>query len=442
MVYLTKRHLSRRTFLKGAGTALALPLLESMIPAGALRAAPASKAQARLACIYVPHGAVMSRWKPASIGTGFEFPQILKPLEPFRNQVNVVSELTLPLAYGQDASAGANHTRSSAVYLSGASPGVGSEAVLGVTADQVAARHIGQDAPLPSLELSIEDGSLSCGTGLSCAYRNTIAWQSAKSPLPMENNPQVVFERLFGDGSSDAERAARRSEARSLLDSVSGELSSLRRTLPASDRIRLDRYLSDVRETERRIALAAGQAPARLKLPDMPTGVPDDFETHIKLMFDLQVLAWQADITRVTTLMFAKEVSNAVYPASGVTEPFHNLSHHSNIPENIAKLAQLQQYHVRTFAYLLQKLRDTPDGDATLLDRSLILYGSGMSNSNQHDHAPLPIVIAGGACGKLTGGRHIQAAAETPLSNLLLAMLHKLDIPEASFGDSTGVVEI
>jgi uncharacterized protein DUF1552 len=442
VIYLTRRHLSRRALLRGAGTALALPLLESMIPAGALRAAPASSPRARLACIYIPHGAVMSRWTPATDGTGWDFPEILKPLEPLRERVNVISGLTLPLAYGQDASAGANHTRSSAVFLSGASPGVGSEAELGVTVDQVAAKHISQDAPLPSLELSIEDGSLSCGTGLSCAYRNTIAWQGPKSPLPMENNPQVVFERLFGDGSNEAERAARRAEARSLLDSVSSELTSLQRSLPASDRNRLDRYLTDVREVERRIALATQQVPAGLKLPPVPSGVPDDFETHIKLMFDLQVLAWQADITRVATLMFAKEVSNAVYPASGIRDPFHNLSHHSNIPENIAKLAQLQQYHVRTLGLLLQKLHDTPDGEGSLLDHSIVLYGSGMSNSNQHDHKPLPILLAGGACGKLQGGRHIKANPQTPLSNLLLAMLHKLDVPAGSFGDSTGTVAI
>lgn len=442
MIYLTKRHLSRRTLLRGAGAALALPLLESMIPAATLRAAPASIPRARLACIYIPHGAVMSKWTPATYGTGWEFPEILKPLEPFREELNVISGLTLPLAYGQDASAGANHTRSSAVFLSGASPGVGAEAELGITADQVAAKHIGQDAPLPSLELSIEDGSLSCGTGLSCAYRNTISWQGPKSPLPMENNPQVVFERLFGDGSTEAQRAARRTEARSLLDSVSVELGSLERTLPAADRSRLDRYLTDVREVERRIALAAQQVPPGLKLPPVPSGVPDDFETHIKLMFDLQVLAWQADITRVSTLMFAKEVSNAVYPASGIRDPFHNLSHHSNIPENIAKLAQLQQYHVHTLGYLLQKLHDTPDGEGSLLDHSIVLYGSGMSNSNQHDHRPLPILLAGHACGKLPGGRHIKADPETPLSNLLLAMLHKLDVPATSFGDSTGTVSI
>ncbi len=356
--------------------------------------------------------------------------------------MNVISGLTLPFAYGQDASAGANHTRSSAVYLTGAKPGTGSEAELGISVDQVAAKHIGQGTPLPSLELSIEDGGLSCGSGLSCAYRNTISWQSPKSPLPMENNPQVIFERLFGDGSTAEERAARRAEARSLLDSVMGEIDSLQKKLPAGDRARLDRYLTDVREVERRITLAAQQVPQGLELPSAPTGIPDDFDVHVKLMFDMQVLAWQADVTRVTTMMFAKEVSNAVYPASGIRDPFHNLSHHSNIADNITKLVQLNQYHARTFAYLLQKLKDSPDGEGSLLDHSIALYGSGMSNSNQHDHEPLPIILAGGAAGNLTGGRHIQAKAKTPLSNLQLAMLRKLGVPADSFGDSTGAVEL
>jgi hypothetical protein len=443
MAYLTKRHLSRRAVLRGAGAVLALPLLESMIPAGGVKAAvSAATPRARLACLYVPHGAVMSKWTPTQVGAGFEFPEILKPLEPFRERVNIISGLTLPLAYGQDASAGANHTRSSAVYLTGAKPGAGAEAELGVSIDQVAAKHLGQDAPLPSLELCIEDGGLSCGTGLSCAYRNTISWQSPTSPLPMENNPQVVFERLFGDGSTAEQRSARRAEARSLLDSIADDVGPLQRTLPAGDRARLDRYLHDVREVERRIALAGQQLPNGLKLPNAPTGIPDDFDTHIKLMFDLQVLAWQADVTRITTVMLAKEVSNAIYPASGIREPFHNLSHHSNVPENIARLTQLNQYHAKVFAYLVQKLHDTPDGEGSLLDHSLLMYGSGMSNSNQHDHAPLPIVLVGGAAGKLKGGRHIQAVSKTPLSNLQLAMLHKLDVPAEAFGDSTASVDI
>jgi hypothetical protein len=441
MHFLTKRHLSRRALLRGAGTVLALPLLESMIPAGTARAAAATP-RVRLACVYVPHGAVMSRWTPMTEGTQFDFPEILKPLEPFRDRVNVVSGLTLPMASGKDSSAGANHTRSSAVFLTGAVPQDGAEAHLGISIDQVVAKHIGQDAPLPSLELSIEDGSLSCGAGLSCAYRNTISWQTPTAPLPMENNPQVVFERLFGDGGTEQQRSERRMQARSLVDSVLDEAKSLQQTLPARDRSRMDRYLTDMREVERRIELAGKRGAASLDIPNAPQGIPDDFDTHVKLMIDLQVLAWQADVTRVTTLMFAKEVSNAVYPASGIREPFHNLSHHSNVPDNIARLAQLNQYHAKTFAYMVEKLHGSPDGEGNLLDHSLLLYGSGMSNSNQHDHAPLPIVLVGGAAGRLKGGRHLRVAPNTPLSNLQVAMLHKIGIEEQSFGDSTGVVEL
>ncbi len=441
MTFLTRRSLSRRTLLRGAGAALALPLLDAMIPAGRSRAAGAA-APLRFGAIYVPHGAVMDRWVPATTGNGFAFSDTLKPLEPFRDRLTVVSGLELPLAYGQDASAGANHTRSSAVFLTGAKPGTGAEAELGISVDQVVAKHIGRESPLPSLELSIEDGSLSCGAGLSCAYRNTISWQGPRSPLPMENNPQVVFERLFGDGSTSDERAARRAQARSLLDSVLAQSHALEKRVPASDRARLDRYFTDVREIERRIELAAKQTSTGLDLPTAPTGVPEDFGTHVKLMFDLQVLAWQADITRVSTLMFAQEVSNAVFPDSGVREPFHNLSHHSNVADNIAKLAQLQRYHVQTVGYLLEKLARTPDGDGTLLDHSLVLYGSGMSNSNQHDHDPLPILVAGGAGGRLRGGRHVHVGKGVPLSNLQLALLHKLDVPADAFGDSTSAVEL
>jgi hypothetical protein len=441
MTVLTRRPISRRTLLRGAGAALALPLLESMLPAGRARAG-APTAPTRFGAIYVPHGAVMAHWMPAKTGTDFAFPETLKPLEPFRDRLNVITGLELPLAYGQDASAGANHTRSSAVFLTGAKPGVGAEAELGISADQVIARHIGQGSPLPSLELSIEDGSLSCGAGLSCAYRNTISWQGPRSPLPMENNPQVVFERLFGDGSTAEERDARRTQARSLLDSVLAQSRTLEKRVSTGDRARLDRYYTDVREIERRIELAARQTSSGLELPDAPTGIPEDFATHVKLMFDLQVLAWQADITRVSTMMFAQEVSNAVFPESGVREPFHNLSHHSNVADNIAKLVQVNRYHAQTFGYLLQKLAKTPDGDGTLLDHSLLLYGSGMSNSNQHDHDPLPVLVAGGAGGRLRGGRHLNVAKGVPLSNLQLALLHKLDVPAESFGDSTGTVEI
>jgi hypothetical protein len=443
MNVLRKAHLSRRTLLRGAGTTLALPLLESMFPAATAWAQSSAAPPTRLSCIYIPHGAVMDRWTPTTEGTGFEFKQILEPIAPFRERINVISDFSLPLAYGTDASAGANHTRSSAVWLAGAKPTSGAQARLGVTVDQVAAQHIGQDTPLPSLELSIEDGGLSCGTGLSCAYRNTISWQGPESPLPMENNPQIVFERLFGDGATAEERAARRDQARSMLDALTGEVASLNRGLPAADRARLDRYLTDVREVERRIKLAGEMVPEDLELPPTPTGIPDGFDAHVKLMFDLNVLAWQTDITRVSTMLLAKEVSNAVYPESGVTDPFHNLSHHSNVPDNIERLSQLNTYHTSIFAYFLDKLATTPDGDGTLLDHALVLYGSGMSNSNQHDHDPLPIILAGGASGRLQGGRHLRSPVyKATLSNLLLAMLEKLGIEHESFGDSTDMMTV
>jgi hypothetical protein len=439
MHFITRKHLPRRLFLRGAGAALALPLLESMTPAFAAAPAP----RLRMAAIYVPHGAVMDKWTPAGEGKGIAFSETLQPLEPFRSHVNVVSGLHLPLAYGDDASAGANHTRSSACFLSAANPSSGGQPRLGITLDQLVARHIGQDTPLPSLELAIEDGSLSCGAGLSCAYRNTLSWQSETSPLPMENNPQVVFERLFGDGADDAQRRERRELARSLLDDVRDDLGALQKKLPATDRHRLGEYVEDVREVERRLQRAAERGDATPQSETrMPTGVPDDFDRHIKLQFDLITLAWQADIARVSTLMLAKEVSNAVFPASGVREPFHNLSHHSNVRANQDRLAVLNRYHLGMFAYLLGKLAKARDGEATLLDNSLLLYGSGMSDSNQHNHGPLPIVLAGRAGGRLTGDRHLRVAEKTPLSNLQLAILDKLQVPAERFGDSTGRVEI
>jgi len=437
---LTRRHLSRRVVLRGAGAAIALPFLSSMLPAGS---ASAATPRARFACIYIPHGAVMRQWTPSTDGAGFELPPILRSLEAFRDRLNVISDLTLPLAYGDDASAGANHTRSSAVWLTCARPETGATPRLGTSIDQVAARAFGQDTPLPSLELSLEEGGLSGGSGLSGAYRNTIAWRTPTAPLPMEVNPQVVFERLFGDGATAEQRAQRRTQAASLLDSVLEDASALTRTLPADDRARLERHLEDVREVERRIELAGSKVGGDLDVPVRPAGVPDDFEQHARLTFDLLALAWAADLTRVGTLMIAKEVSNAVYAASGISDPFHNLSHHSEVPGNIERYARLNAYHTTTtLAYFLGKLRDTPDGDGNLLDHSVVLYGSGMSNSNQHDHEPLPTLVAGGASGALAGGRHVRAGAGTPLANLLLALVQKLGVDAESFGDSTGVVSL
>jgi hypothetical protein len=425
MKFLTRKHLDRRTLLRGAGSAVALPLLESMLPA-ASRAAEATP-QSRLACIYIAHGAVMRNWMPSTDGTGFEFTPTLKSLEPFRDQLNIISDMTLPFAYGTDASAGANHARSSSVWLTCAQPGIGPSPF---SLDQVVAAYKGQDTPMPSLELSLESGS-------------SISYLTPDSPLPMEMNPQVVFERLFGDGSTADERAARQDLKSSLLDSVTESIGRLERTLPAVDKARLERYLEDVREIERRLALVADSPVADLEVPDKPVGVPGRFTDHAKLMFDLLVLAWQAEITRVSTFMVAREISNTVYAESGVNDPFHNLSHHSEVPANIERLSTLNAFHTRsTIAYFLEKLRNTPDGNGSLLDHSMVLYGSGMSNSNQHDHDPLPLLLAGGASGRLAGGRHIRAGKGTPMSNLLYAMLDKLDIPVDRFGDSTAMLNI
>jgi hypothetical protein len=440
MAFLTKKHLSRRTFLNGVGVTLAVPFLESMIPARALGQSAAASPRTRFGCIYFPHGAIMPKWTPAAEGAGFELSEILQPLKPFYSQITVISDLRHANAYGSGATA--NHNRSAAAFLSGAFAKVGAQPELGITVDQIAARHIGQDTPLPSLELMIEGSSLNCGDGLSCSYRDTISWQGPTSPLPMQNNPQVVFERLFGDGNTAELRKARRQQSLSLLDSVMGEAASLQRKLPQGDRQRLDQYLTDVREIERRIERAGQQLSDDLAVPPAPTGIPRDVEEHIKLMYDLQVLAWQAEITRVSTFLVSKELSTAVYPKSGVRDAFHTLSHHSNVQENKDRFAVLNRYHVGLFTYFLEKLKATPDGDGTLLDHSLVLYGSGMSDGNQHNHTDLPIILAGGASGRLKGGRHVRNPKNTPMANLLVSMIRKLDLPEDKFGDSTGVVEI
>jgi hypothetical protein len=427
MRYLTGKHLSRRTVLRGAGVALGLPLLESMLPAGVRRAAAAAAPRSRFACVYIPHGCVMSRWVPAEAGRGFAFPPILQSLEPYRDRVNVVSGLRLPAAYVGESSAAANHGRSSQCWLTCTPENTGPTPA---SVDQLAARAIGQETPLPSLELALEGGS-------------SISYLGPQTPLPIETNPRVVFERLLGDGSTPAERASRQRQLSSLLDSVKGQVASLERGLPGPDRERLDRYLTDVRELERRLSLQADSALATIDVPDKPNGIPADFEEHAMLMFDLLALAWAADLTRVATFMVSRELSNRLYPKSGVTEGFHNASHHSEIPANVDRLARLNEYHTRTaIAYFLRKLAGTPDGDGTLLDHALIVYGSGMANPNQHDHDPLPVLLAGGGAGRLEGGRHVRAADGTPFANLLVSLLAKLDVPVDSFGDSSGALEI
>src|SRR5690606_5503334 len=412
-MFITRKSLSRRTLLRGAGTALALPLLDSMIPAGTALAQTAAAPRSRFASIYIPHGATMDKWTPETDGRNFEFSEILKPLEPFRSRVNVISDLAhAPVApwAGEDTGGAENHVRAAAVFLSGAHPVKGDHALVGTTVDQVAAAHVGQDTPLPSIELSIEPVGLTCDADFTCAYRNTLSWKTPTLPLPMENNPQIVFERLFGDGSTDAERRERREQAKSLLDSIGEQLSSLDRSLPAADRRRLADYLDEVREVERRVHLIDSKLAADLELPEAPVGVPPDFEDHLNLMFDLQVLAFKAEITRISTLMLARENSNAVYARSGVREGFHNASHHSNERKNMDAFALINRYHVSMLASFLGKLEETPDGDGTLLDHSLVLYGSSLSDGNEHNFDPLPVVLAGGASGRLEGGRHLRHA--------------------------------
>lgn len=439
--FLTKKHLSRRALLRGAGTALALPLLDAMVPATIAFAQSGAAPKTRFGAIYFPHGATMSRWTPATEGKDFAFSEILAPLEHLRPKINVISNLTHPLAYGPGGATG-NHNRSTAAYLSGSKAVYGAQPFLGITVDQVAAQHLGQDTPLPSLELMIEDASVSCGEGLSCAYRNTISWQGEISPLPMQNNPAVVFENLFGDGANAAQRATRRDQSLSLLDSVTTQINTLDKQLSAGDRARLDQYLTDIREIERRIQQAGERVGSDIAVPDKPNGIPNDVEQHIKLMYDLQALAWQTEITRISTFLMACELSGAVYPKSGVRDSFHTLSHHSNNEDNKARFALINRYHTSLFGYFLDKLEAIPDGDGTLLDNSLIMYGSGMSDGNAHNHDPLPLVLAGRAGGALEGNRHLKFPDKTPMSNLLVSMLDKLGVPQDSFGDSTGHLTI
>jgi hypothetical protein len=445
-MFISKKHLSRRTFLHGTGVTLALPLLESMVPAATALAQTAATPKTRMGCIYIPHGATMDKWTPATEGTGFAFSEILQPLEAFRSHVNVISDLAhQPVApwTGEDTGGAENHVRAAAVFLSGAHPVKKNEAFVGATVDQMAAQLVGQDTPLPSIELSMEPVNLTCGdAGFTCAYRNTLSWKSATLPLPMENNPQLVFERLFGDGSTDAQRQERRNQARSLLDSVRSQIPSLEKDLPAGDRRRLREYLDEVREIERRVQQFDDTLSRNLDLPDAPVGIPTEFESHLKLMFDLQVLAYKTQITRISTLMLARENSNATYPATGVRDGFHNASHHSNERKNMDQFAVINRYHVKMLGYFLERLQATPDGDGTLLDHSMILYGSSLSDGNEHNFDPLPVVLAGGASGRLKGGRHLRHAPHTPMSNLLLTMLHKIGAQAEKIGDSTAPLEI
>ncbi len=435
MTFLTKNHLSRRTLLRGAGAAVALPFLDSMVPAQSRT----PKGTLRAGFIYVPHGSILPQWTPIGDGADFKFSRILKPLEPFRDRVTVVTGCAINAENG--------HAISNSMWLNGVKPAHGTEIRSGTTVDQLIAAKIGQDTTYPSLELATEDHSAelgSCGGDYACAYMNTISWRNPTTPNPMELNPRVVFERLFGgDGNTAEERVARLKDNLSLLDGVTASAKDLSRGLDPRDRARLTDYLDNVREIERRISQAEKKnRESDLAAPDTPVGIPDSFEEHAKLMFDLWALAFQGDITRVTSFMMARELSTRTYPQIGVAEGHHPVSHHQNVPEQIEKHAKINTYHISLFAGFLEKLRNTPDGDGNILDHSMILYGSGMSNGNVHSHDILPAVIVGGAAGRLKGNRHVKAPLMTPFANVLVGLLDKAGVPTDHLGDSSGRVEL
>ena len=447
-MFITKKHISRRTILRGAGAALALPLLDSMIPAQTALAQTAATPKPRFVGCFVPHGAAPGYWVPSTEGPlDAVLPFNWKPLEPFRKQTVIMSGLHSRSAEPPPGATGADHWVAAA-FLCANKPKktAGADVYAGTTIDQMIAQKIGRNNLMPSMQLAVEDpgaNSSNCGEGYSCTYTNTISWSSPTDPLPMELNPQVVFERMFGDGASVEQRAKRRKRDGSILDSLTGSLSRLRSESSAPDRVRLDNYTENVREIERRLEIAMKASTVAPTDMSVPVGVPQTFDEHIKLQFDLLALAFQADITRVGTLLFARDLTNRTYPESGSpTSSFHGVSHHGEDPRRIADLSKINQYHVKMLAHLVERLAKTPDGDGTLLDHSLVLYGSNMGNSNQHVHYDVPHILVGGLNGKIKGGRHLAYPTKTiPTGNLLLTLLDMYDIHEDSIGDSTGRIE-
>jgi hypothetical protein len=443
MNFVTRKHISRRMLLRGAGVSLALPLLDSMFPA----LAPLARAQAaakipRFVGVFNPHG-----WAPEystieTEGALGDLPFILKPLDAWKSHITVISGLDATSSMPPPGTTGGDHSRSAAVF-SGVQPKktVSEDIYLGTTIDQIIAQKYGQDNALPSIQLGIEDQSAlaTCPWGYSCAYVNSISWAGPTKPLPHEANPQVVFERLFGDGSNSQERQARRQARISLLDAVSNEVARLNRSLPATDRTRLDEYLEDIREIERRLHNVAKSADISPEA-QVPAGMPESFTDHINLMWDLQALAFQADITRVSTLMYAHDVSMRSYPESGVTTANHAASHHGGVPKRVEDWGKINRYHVERLPYFLTKLKSIPDGDGSLLDHTLIFWASNMGDGNLHSHKAVPNMLIGGASGRHTGGRHIKASGTT--ANLLLTVLHLYGIEQQSIGDSTGTLSL
>jgi hypothetical protein len=436
---VTKKALSRRTVLKGVGVAVALPFLDAMVPAFAATANSAANPPVRFGFLYVPHGVHRNEWIPTGEGKDFQFSRILKPFEPVREQVNIITGLDLcqqPLPTG--------HFNGPAMWLNGTRPAETSEVRSGKTIDQMIAEKFGQDTPLPSLELATEDVSSSngaCEGGISCVYGNTISWRDPTTPLPMERDPRVVFERLFGDGGgSPKERAIRAAETTSILDGINEKAQTLRSQLGASDQTRLADYLDSVREIERRVKKAA-TATSGLELPASPAGVPDSYDEHAGVLFDLMVLAYQGNVTRVISFMMARELSDRTYAFIGVPDGHHSVSHNGEQPSEVEKFVKINTYHAQIVSNFFQRLEAIPDGDGNLLDHSMFLYGSGMGNSNLHSHERIPIVVAGGASGRLTGGRHI-VVKSTPLSNLLVGFLDTAGLPTDHVGDSSGFVQL
>jgi hypothetical protein len=435
-MFVSKKALSRRTVLKGLGAAITLPFLESMVPAFGAPVSPK-----RFGVVYFPNGAIMQQFTPKEAGTGFEFTPILKPLEPFKDQLMVVTGLTR----SHPGSQVGDHAVSAAGFLTGVWPKrTEAEDVLANTSiDQIVAQKIGQDTPLPSLELATEDftGYVGgCSPGFSCAYMNTISWSTPKTPLPMETNPRGAFEKIFGEVSDPERRRERIQMQRSLLDSISEEATSLQRGLGTRDRARISDYLENIREIERRIQQTERRGLDKAATTTAPLGVPDSFDEHVDLMFDLLAAAWQTDATRVFTFMMSRELSQRTYPQIGVTEQHHSVSHHQNNQDKVAKMVRVNTYYINFFARFLQKLRTTPDGDGSLLDHSLLVYGAGMGDSNSHASDPLPMVLTGGGVGK--GHRHVQVTTRTPVGNLWSTVAdHYGAAPIEHYGDGMGRID-
>jgi len=444
---LTQKHLPRRAFLRGAGAVVALPFLDAMVPAFATPAKSAAASPVRMGFVYVPNGIIESSWSPSGEGAAFEFNATMKALAPFRDRTLILSNLA-QINGRSLGDGGGDHARAGATWLTGVHPKKteGADIHAGISADQIAAREMAKYTQFASLEIGVEAPSLAggCDSGYSCAYTNTISWSSPTTPNPMEVNPRVLFERLFGDGDSTdaASRLEWMRQRGSLLDFVKGSVDRMETKLGQGDRHKLTEYLDAIRDIERRIQKAEEQN-ASTKIPaiGIPVAAPEEFVDHARLMMDLMVIAYQADLTRVVTFMLAREGSNRSYREIGVSDGHHNCTHHQNDPDKISKTIQINTHHVNQFAYLIDRMKSTPDGDGTLLDHSMILYGSSISDGNRHTHTNLPLALIGGGGGKLKGGRHVRYGEDTPMNNLLLSMLDKSGVPTEKLGDSTGKLE-